>query len=154
MCREGCENARTPDSLRCVWCIVKSPHRLARRPQQTLDARTTVPLCPMRCVRCTLLALARLDSTPDAKGQRLVPPRTACGVPKNSIGAIENMVFIFSKALNPASQWRERGTQTPLNLRNFTSFAKVLTPPSVHHQSTYVLAFHKQFTIGVRLALY
>ena len=40
---------------------------------------------------------------------------------------------------------RERETQIPLNPRNSTSFTKVLTPTSVHHQSACVLAFHKHF---------
>jgi len=42
--------------------------------------------------------------------------------------------------------------QTPLYPMNSTSFANVLTPPSVHHQYACVLAFHKHFVKGVRLA--
>ena len=48
-------------------------------------------------------------------------------------------------------EWQLRWTNsvyvryTPLNPRNSTSFVNVPTPPSVHHQSASVLAFHKYF---------
>jgi hypothetical protein len=50
-------------------------------------------------------------------------------------GVVENMHFTSMKAPNPASQaWRrERGPQTHLYCWNSTSFANVLTPPSVYH---------------------
>jgi hypothetical protein len=49
--------------------------------------------------------------------------------------AMEKELFVSMKMSNHASQARleERGSQTPLYLSNFTSFAKVPTPPSVNH---------------------
>ena len=103
MRREGRQTARTPDA----------EHR----------THSGAP--------CALYTPApQTNTTPDPLDQRPVLPTPASGdFSKFPTGVIENIHLIFSKAPNPA----ERGTQTPLYPRNFTSFAKVPTPPSVHH---------------------
>ena len=107
------------------------------------------------------------DSTSDAKGHRPVPPRKAsgecfsvrkhsCDFTKFPIDAKKIYTYFSQKRRIPPRKLgrRERGTQTPLNPRNSTSFVNVLTPTSVHHQSACVIAFHKHFPKGVKLALY
>ena len=114
-----------------------SPDSCAERVAKTHAHRTlSTGLTPVRPVH-----YATPDNTPDAKGQRPVPPRSASGecfsdrdFSKFPTSAIENIHLIFSKAPNvPTPPSPERGTHTPLNPRNSTSFANVPTPPSVHH---------------------
>jgi len=90
----------------CTKRVTKCPHS----GRWALDS--------LQCVRCTPLTLVRPDSTPDAKGQRPLHPRSASGkhfrdFSKIPTGAIENMHLIFSKALNPASQARLEGERNP-----------------------------------------
>jgi len=79
--------------------------------QATPDAWTGNTLRLVQCVRCSTLTEPSTDSTPDAKAsvrclRALRPVKHSRDFLKNSIDAIENMLFIFSKASNPVSQAR------------------------------------------------